>query len=400
MLPWDAPTLLLVDAVLNGFAALFWCLMAGLFRIAPAGSRLIALSHFLLVPALLLGECREAGAGAWGPWGYWQVWVPELSAVAALACLALGVRCLLRLRPRMLDVLLLAGVSAVAVLILGHAQVPRLADGGRAASALGLAALAVLVSRDMMLGGSGLPRGLVLLLGLPAGLLGLANLIAGLALLRGSAAAGLVVSDCRSSAPMAWLWLLLTLWLSLLLVALVLRRLLVRIEALLLSDALTGTLNRRAIEQQLLTLQAQLRRGEPHALVMVDIDNFKRINDSLGHAAGDAALQHVAQVLRSGLRELDHLGRVGGEEFCVLLPQTDLGAAALVAERLRQCVREQAFVWQGSRLMLSASFGVAAGRPQDGAGMAALALADAQLYRAKAEGRDRVCVAWPGLEFT
>ncbi len=84
-----------------------------------------------------------------------------------------------------------------------------------------------------------------------------------------------------------------------------------------------------------------------YALVMIDMDRFKQLNDTLGHAAGDAALRRLVEVLMPCVREVDRLGRLGGEEFCALLPLTDLVGALLVAERMRTNLEESAFEWQG-----------------------------------------------------
>lgn len=384
MPPFDATTLLLVTAAFNGFAALIWCLLAGLFRIAPKASLMLAACHLLGMPALLRNPCLRAPQ--------WPAWLPELAGIASLALLCLGVRRLLRLGLRQGDVLMLSLLGGLTTLLLTRLGP---AHSGSAATSLTLALLALLVCRDLLAGaGPGLKPWTQLLLSLPfAGLL-LTNLLRGFGLLGWPETQRLLMQDCRASAPLAWLWLLVSMGVALALVALVLRRLLARIEHLTLSDPLTGALNRRAIGQCLATLQAQLQRGRPYAVLMIDIDHFKRINDTLGHAAGDAALLHVVAQLRAVLREQDFLGRLGGEEFCALLPQTGPAAARQVAERMRERLQQSAWVWQGASTVLSASFGVAAGRADDeGAGVAALALADAQLYRAKAEGRNRVCAA-------
>ena len=177
------------------------------------------------------------------------------------------------------------------------------------------------------------------------------------------------------------------------LMALLVWRLVGRVEHLTRRDPMTDTLNRRAIADEVQLLQARRERGHAFALVLMDIDHFKRVNDELGHAAGDAALLHVVRVVRGGLREGDRLGRLGGEEFCALLPYTTAEAAALVAERMRAALQAQTLLWRGQRVELTASFGVAGGRANDPAGEASMARADEQVYRAKGEGRNRVCVA-------
>lgn len=151
------------------------------------------------------------------------------------------------------------------------------------------------------------------------------------------------------------------------------------------TDELTGLPNRRALNAAL------SRNGGDHAaLIIVDIDHFKKINDTLGHPAGDAALKHIGKVLRDGLRGRDMAARVGGEEFAVWLPGADLALGVEVAERLRQQVAEAPWRGAGVERELTISCGVAAypvpiGHPDN-----LMASADAALYRAKNAGRNRV----------
>jgi diguanylate cyclase (GGDEF)-like protein len=123
---------------------------------------------------------------------------------------------------------------------------------------------------------------------------------------------------------------------------------------------------------------------------MLDIDHFKRINDTHGHAGGDAALRGLAETLRLGVRAADVLGRLGGEEFAVLLPQAALDDATGYAERLRAGIAGSVVVHQHQELRFTCSFGVAQMRPSDDLD-ALVGRADAALYEAKRAGRDRVC---------
>jgi diguanylate cyclase (GGDEF)-like protein len=156
------------------------------------------------------------------------------------------------------------------------------------------------------------------------------------------------------------------------------------------TDELTGLWNRRALDR---TMQADT--SAECALLLVDLDHFKKLNDSFGHTAGDAALRHVARVLRAALREQDLAARVGGEEFACWLPNTSLRRAHEVAERVRQSVGAARLYWAGAELSIACSVGVAA-RP-DTVGQTAnlYAAADAALYRAKEGGRNRVEIALP-----
>mgnify|MGYP003614603414 CR=1 FL=1 len=143
-------------------------------------------------------------------------------------------------------------------------------------------------------------------------------------------------------------------------------------------------------------LGAEQQRSR-RALMMVDIDHFKRVNDHYGHLAGDHVLRHMVGVLHQRLRASDVLGRYGGEEFMVLLPGTDLHGAAQLAEQLRQAVQAAPCEWQGQRIPFTVSIGVAASAdtPADPSrtSEALLQAADQALYRAKDDGRNRVALA-------
>lgn len=195
-----------------------------------------------------------------------------------------------------------------------------------------------------------------------------------------------------SDANVAWLWavLVMCLVLNATLAFWVLMRLILRIRRLTERDALTDALNRRAFGELLVREQAELGRGRGHALVVLDVDHFKRINDNLGHAAGDAALLHLVQVLQGCLRESDQLGRLGGEEFGVLLPLSDQAGAIRSAERMRAALAAKPLQWQGQAWPMSASFGVAAAAPTDSEAEGLMLRADKALYRAKELGRNRV----------
>ncbi|MFN2349064.1 MAG: diguanylate cyclase [Thioalkalivibrio sp.] len=161
-----------------------------------------------------------------------------------------------------------------------------------------------------------------------------------------------------------------------------------KLELLATTDPLTGLHNRRVFEQ---TMKRQMglfeRSGVPFCLVLLDLDHFKEINDRHGHDQGDLVLQQVAGMMRPALREVDMLARIGGEEFAMILPDTDEEDAMQVAERLR---REVAWAdWETGPLTLCA--GVAKVMPGD-TGTCLFSAADKALYRAKDAGRNQVCV--------
>jgi two-component system, cell cycle response regulator len=162
-----------------------------------------------------------------------------------------------------------------------------------------------------------------------------------------------------------------------------------RLSVLAATDHLTGLLARRFLESHLRGLvSASARHGRVLSLVMIDLDNFKEINDTHGHAVGDVVLRSVVTRLRSRLREEDLLGRWGGDELALLLCETDLSGAATVAEGLRALVAETSISVDGEALKVTLSAGVAQWHGEEAHDL--IGRADAALYEAKAGGGNRV----------
>lgn len=159
-------------------------------------------------------------------------------------------------------------------------------------------------------------------------------------------------------------------------------------------DALTGLYNRRAFDDRLRhTVELHGRTGRSFALVMLDLDRFKKLNDERGHPAGDAALRMVADAVRRVPRLADEAARFGGEEFVVVLSDTELAGAMHLAERLREAIENAQTIFDGGRIRVTASVGLAVW-PSDGkTPEELLAAADRALYAAKAAGRNRVVTA-------
>jgi diguanylate cyclase (GGDEF)-like protein len=158
-----------------------------------------------------------------------------------------------------------------------------------------------------------------------------------------------------------------------------------------ITDDLTGLVNRRGFGGALAAeIERAKRFGEPLAVILADIDNFKRINDLFGHPVGDVVLRAFAELLRSHVRDVDVAGRIGGEEFAILLPGTDAGEAATVAERMRHSLSTFAVpVSDGQAVQMTSSFGIAEVGTSDTADDL-LRAADAALYRAKSDGKNRI----------
>ena len=160
-----------------------------------------------------------------------------------------------------------------------------------------------------------------------------------------------------------------------------------------ITDALTGLHNRRYMETHLSSLAEQAAsRGKPLSVLVLDIDFFKSINDGHGHDAGDDVLREFALRIRKSIRNIDLACRYGGEEFVVVMPETDMAVATMVAERLRRRIASEPFaIQQGSNhLNVTISVGIAAMNAPNETAAAILKRADQALYRAKRDGRNRV----------
>ena len=306
MPPLDATTLLTVIAVIDAVACGVWLALGQVLRIAPRAARRISAYHGLL-------------ALAWWPAvpGSMERLVALPLDVVAAGLLAAGVRGLMRVRYQAWDIVALVVIGLLATAV--TAGDPDLSTA-RAVSNLAGGVLALMAARDIAVGA-----------GFGAGITGVVMLpylvLAGgcfwrMGGLLGWMPAGLAPAGLGANAPLAMLRLAVDLTIATGLIALVMQRLIARVRHLTRRDALTGALNRRAVEEHLARLQALTERGRPNALLVLDVDHFKRINDDLGHAGGDAALQHLAAVFGDALRDTDCLGRLGGEEFAVLLPET------------------------------------------------------------------------------
>ena len=160
-----------------------------------------------------------------------------------------------------------------------------------------------------------------------------------------------------------------------------------------ITDPLTGVGNRRYTEISLLARIDEFQKeGVPFAMFIGDLDGFKRVNDDLGHLAGDQALKATAQTLRGGLKSFDFVGRWGGDEFALIFPNIrDKESLEVLGERLRMLVENSFFFWEGHRVHCTMSLGGTLGRVDDTA-ETAFARADQALYRSKEAGKNRVTV--------
>ena len=161
-------------------------------------------------------------------------------------------------------------------------------------------------------------------------------------------------------------------------------------------DALTGVFHRGAIMEFLKnTIEKDTRKKQPTTVILADIDHFKHVNDTYGHVAGDTALKEVSKSLTNHLRSHDCVGRYGGEEFLIILGETNATDAMLITERIRQAISELKFERNEGNFSVTMSFGIAYSDNTSHIKTEETLLleADSALYHAKNEGRNRVCIA-------
>lgn len=167
----------------------------------------------------------------------------------------------------------------------------------------------------------------------------------------------------------------------------------VRLRQLSEIDVLTGIFNRRAFMSALaIALKSYHRYKSATAFLMLDIDNFKKINDRLGHLVGDEVIQHVTSLSQLELRESDIIGRLGGEEFAIILSHTNLQQAWNIADRLRQRIESSFYDVNGQKITVTVSIGVSQFEPDDDACKYVLTRSDRAMYQSKREGRNRVTI--------
>lgn len=173
-----------------------------------------------------------------------------------------------------------------------------------------------------------------------------------------------------------------------------LERLYAEVQRLAVTDTLTGLLNRRgAFDLAARDMERARRFAEPLCGLMFDLDHFKSFNDTYGHAVGDEVLQEVAVRCKSELRQIDTIGRYGGEEFAVFLPGTNIEGAAVISERLRAAINSEPFITSKGPLTVSISLGAAFATDETRTPEELLGVADTALYKAKESGRNCVCIA-------
>ncbi|WP_164731895.1 GGDEF domain-containing protein [Rheinheimera mangrovi] len=202
-----------------------------------------------------------------------------------------------------------------------------------------------------------------------------------------------VATNKAEAMPLLWSYILLTLAINIVMIGGALARLVAKIRQFAERDQLTGLWNRRAVLKKLQEAhELWQKQQQSYSLILLDLDHFKLINDSLGHDAGDAALRRCATTLSAVVRTQDLVSRYGGEEFLLLFPGVAATELPLIAEKIRMTLAGCQLIWQNQPIELSASLGYITVYPGAKAEHL-LTLADNAMYKAKAEGRNKACAA-------
>ena len=385
----DIQAKLLIEVIIlfTGISSLAWAMLAGPMAIAPQACWRYSAANALLMLGLVLNSLRDGSAS------YIAWFGADIVLLSGMVLLRLGTVFLFRLplnfRP---DLLIWLGAAATMLVVPPEIKSQAYLGAVFSIAASLLFARLAHTTYQGLLPSAG-PR-LSLLLVAPlilASLSFFARLVVILVL--ENPEDRFISIQTAEAVPMLWFYLVLTISINVLAIGNALSRLIQKIRLLADKDVLTGLWNRRSAEHSLMQLHHKWQRGgEGFAVVLLDLDHFKQINDNFGHQAGDAALRQAALLMKSTLRESDILCRFGGEEFLVILPGVSIKQAHQVAEKLRLCLASRALRWDDQDIPLSASFGFAAISP--GLNISQLlCAADQAMYQAKAQGRNRVVEA-------
>lgn len=381
----EARLLILFIAVLSLVACVGWCLMTWVVRICPRASRRFALANLLVLTGTLLLNARSNEPSFW----FW--FVADAAVLTGFFFSYAGLLKLFKLKWSARSAQLSLGLP-LAVLLLIHqgsdnVWLARLVFSAAASSLLAHAAWANYQAIKLEFS-----TGAALLVSSPFCVMSLFFLLRfGLLWQNQQADPGYLSLPHPDALPQLWFFVVLTVVINVSLVGNAFARLVTKIRALADRDSLTGLWTRRVMMQQLHNhARSSARHRSVFSILLIDLDYFKTINDKYGHQTGDQALLHACQCFKQTLRTEDWLARYGGEEFLILLPDTGLEEAGVIAERIRQQLALQPFK-PVAGLSLTASIGVASYHTGDNLDQL-ISKADVALYQAKAQGRNRICM--------
>ena len=377
--------LLIFIMLLAGVSSLAWLVLSKLMRIAPTASLRFSAANMLLLMGVGILFFRQQNSNLL----FWQG--ADLLALLAFIALKAGFLALFKLPTAIKADLVLLGVWALLAL-----QVPDNAKEHWLGLLFSAFAFISLASSTLILyqaSARSFKKRYAAAVAAPLAGISVLFLLRFLATLLIEENNFAAVHQGKSQ--LYWAYLIFVLLVNITMFSSTLVRLVAKIRHLADRDQLTGLYNRFALNRKLTALQQlHSRHQHPYAILLLDLDHFKQINDQYGHLTGDKVLKHAAGLLKQTIRSEDILGRFGGEEFLLLLPMTTQDAAEQVATKLIQQLRQHPLSLEHSKITLTTSIGIATAQP-DGVPVSSetmLQHADQALYHAKANGRDQLSI--------
>jgi diguanylate cyclase (GGDEF)-like protein len=384
--------LILIIALLSLIGCLSWCVMSWLVRISPLASRRFALANLLIFAGSSLIYIRPEPP----PFGLW--FGSNAALLTGFYFVYAGLLKLFKLKWQSRSALLCVIIALITLWLLSqnnnNAWLISAVFAAAAASLFGHAAFANYQGINQEFS-----RAAALSVSSPFVLVALFFFIRFSFIVHDHQAVNNYIAlKHPDSLAQWWFIVVLTVVINLSLVGNAFARLVTKIRALADRDSLTGLWTRRVMQQQLLNhARSSERHRSVFSILLIDLDYFKKINDSYGHQIGDVALLHASECFKQALRADDWLARYGGEEFMILLPHTTTADAAAIAKRICLQLAAEPFA-AVTGLQLTASIGVASYHPDDSIEQL-ISSVDQALYQAKAQGRNQVCIAdSPGRE--
>lgn len=375
--------LLVFIMLLAGVSAIAWLIMSRLMRIAPSASLRFSVANMLLIAGIGLLFLRQPDANLL----FWQG--SDLLILLAFVALKAGFLALFKRPPAIkADVILLLLWTLLALQVPDNAKEHWLGLLFSAFAFFSLGSSTVILYQASA---SSFKKRYAAAVAAPLAGISLLFLLRFVSIL--FTAQHNMPAVHQGKSQLYWAYLVFVLLVNITIFSSTLVRLVAKIRHLADRDQLTGLYNRFALNRKLAQLQQlHSRHQQPYAVLLLDLDHFKQVNDQYGHLTGDKVLKHAATLLKQSIRSEDILGRFGGEEFLLLLPMTEQPAAEQVAGKLIQLLRQQPLQLGDTAIALTTSIGIATAQP-DGPALSSetiLQQADKALYHAKANGRDQV----------
>lgn len=375
--------LLVFIMLLAGVSAIAWLIMSRLMRIAPSASLRFSVANMLLIAGISILFFRQPDANLL----FWQG--SDLLILLAFVALKAGFLALFK-RPSAIkaDIILLLLWTLLALQVPDNAKEHWL---GLLFSAFAFISLSSSTLILYQASASSFKKRYAAAVAAPLAGISLLFILRFVSILFTTQHSMPAVHQGKSQ--LYWAYLVFVLLVNITIFSSTLVRLVAKIRHLADRDQLTGLYNRFALNRKLAQLQQlHSRHQQPYAVLLLDLDHFKQVNDQYGHLTGDKVLKHAATLLKQSIRNEDILGRFGGEEFLLLLPMTEQQAAEQVADKLIQLLRQQPLQLGDTAIALTTSIGIATAHANSPAlsSETMLQQADKALYHAKANGRDQV----------